>query len=488
MSEAPWHRAKSLFVGWVPNVLGHISFSLIGRNTRPVAHCASAQNESSHQCVVAHQKRQSDDYALHRWITAWTRPKSIHDWILIANTDEISYPSAKNIPAVDPENDICRDPRGMLVGTIFCLIGDPWRATGFFGQFGFRIRRFLLRWSIRRIIRRASRTDGKHDAGKAALSARLDRARASGFRFGEIFVSLVRTGEARFWTADEALIDDHWTEVQLACIAYFFIKDIAHLHTHHHVSQDGMVPFHEIGEGGERDWQRQTLWALSRSIEENVRSMSRESLRSAIGIIPYAENFHSLYSGMIRKPGKLHEFERIPDHELDHYSFEPLRKLIAVTLESNTWNLGLRTAKIAAFFPITLSCVIAINALGSSRGNHTQWPGFLHKVAENNPATLVLSILATLWLAFRLAYKQHDTSDPWLFAFYRTFTRATKSVLVTFTRWFGVPYWMSVVLLITIQGLVLWSISLAMAFVLARAEPWGQWLIDHWLMIEHWVQ
>lgn len=469
--DADWANAPTQFVGWVPNVLGHLSFSLIGHGTPPDAHCACAEIGATQE-VVAFQTRQADDRAVHRWIARWTRPRSVHDWLLISKSAAASYPSSKNSPAARPKLDIFEDKRGMLRGTIHLLGGKSWKTSGFWGQFAFRRKRFEYRSAIIRALRDLRRSDTQSSSPDATAERILAEAKENGLEFGRVEFCLFRTGEVRIWFADDQPVANDGAMRTVAKIAYFFLKDIAHLHTHHHHSQDGMIPFCQLESHdaeGEKSWQRRTIWALSRSIEEYVRRGTRTDLKAAIGMIPYAESFHSLYGGLYREPGELNQFEAIQDHEFDHYSFEGLRKMVASLLDSRNSTLTIRTALAAALIPITLSSIIAVNAVGNSTDKHAQWPVCLKAITSNYPLWVVPIIWALLLLVYGIAYREARLDEA-VFMPVRTFTRMAKAIAVSLNRLIGFPPRVGYFLILAAQLGGLWILV-----KFALDLPWRFW-------------
>jgi hypothetical protein len=479
--NAPWANARDQFVGWVPNVLGHLSFSLIGRGVTPDAICACAEF-GGNQEVVAFQTRQADDGILHPLITRWTRPPSIHEWLLIAKSEAGSYPSSKNSPAHVPDLDIYDDPRGMLRGTINILVSKDWSESGFWGQFVQRWRAWRFRSTIIRTLRKLGRSDSAQTSPVADIESVLaafqtSKTKNEGLEFRQIEFCLFRTGEARIWFKDENTFEDDGGRQIVAKIAYFFLKDIAHLHTHHHHSQDGMLPFCRLeshDSEGEKAWQRRTIWALSRSIEEYVRRGTRADLRAALGMIPYAESFHSLYGGLHRRPSQFGKFDRIEDHEFDHYSFESLRKMIASLLDARSSTLTARAALATAAIPITLSSIIAVNAVGTSETveklgksvvRHPQWPAMIKDMAFAYPHAIVPSILVLMFAIYKIAYREAGQSE-WFFTPARMVTRLIKATIVTLNRYIPFPPIAGYGIVLAAQAVAIWySLRTAVALL-----------------------
>lgn len=435
MSNAPWHGIERQYVGWVPNVLGHISFSLIGQRTFPQAYCTTYECDDGRQLVAAYQRRHADDYAWPKWISRWTRPRSVHDWFFLGETEEISYPSAKEAPAYDPNCHRFQDNRGMLSGYVH-VIAPSEDMSGLRQNIEFRLNRWRLRSRIRHAISTVSRSDSKSNLQNRMLLNIFQKG-VDEFTLPTACVRacLVRTGEVRFWFDEVSGEGDRASHDAVAQIAYYFLKDISHLHTNHAHSQDSMVPFLPIDGAtlaGEKEWQRRTIWALTRSAEELIRQGTRRSLRSALGLLPFAENFHSLYGGMVRAPGSRHKFVSIKDHEFDHYNFEGMRKLVSCALDAKISDLTRKAAMWSITIPISLATITGISNLAGGP-NLPHWSQKLKFFTQNHPQWALLAVLFILWVIFSWTYGERD-DQGFPFGPYRAFTRAFRAMTVSATR------------------------------------------------------
>lgn len=433
MSQTPWELASIQYAGWIPNALGHLSFSLIGQGTRPKAYAAAREGHADGQHVIAHHTRVVGDYALPNWIMRWFRLGAVHDWLLVGSTAPANYPSSKKIPAVS----VFVDDRGMLRGTIYFLAQIN-------RELSTRRQRWRTRWlrwrflgNAKRITRELIGSHGKHplpEKYNCRMEALIRIFEAKRLQFTHIHFALIRTGEARFWVEENVPFENDRSRDAAIKSAYLFLKDVTHRHVHHHHSQDSLLPLVRIRPGGEIEWQRQTIWALSRSIEDNIRRCRRKTLRGALGMIPFAENFHALYSGLMRSPDGRDGFK--PVNNLDHYSYEALRKSVTIQLETRSWWLAGMTAVTASFFAITLSAVIAIKSISSD--GRPDWPDYLASTISVHPAWTVVIVWAGLWICVEAIYREAmvDTSPFMFVRFARRFALATT---VSLYRWIGLP-------------------------------------------------
>jgi hypothetical protein len=428
VTRTPWVGAIPQYAGWVPNALGHLSFSLIGQGTLPGATAVARGTKTGENHVAVHQTRSVDDYGLPHWIMRWFRFGTTHDWTLVGSTAPANYPNSNK----GSTELVFKDDRGMLRGQIFMLPEVSYKGSTRQERKKARKVRSLYRKEASQIILRARRMpngQGPADRQNQDLRALNNRLQAEGVKIGTIEFALLRTGEVRFWIIDATPFDAETDEEASIKIAYLFLKDVAHRHAHHHHSQDSLLPLTRVDGGHEIEWQRQSIWALSRSIEDNLRRGKRKALRAALGMMPYAENFHQLHSNLVRSAKGKDGFEKTD--ELDHYSYESLRKSVTVQLETRSWWLAGMTAASASFFAICLSSVIAITNLAPNREAH--WPAPFAEAVAARPILVILFILLLLWMTFEVVYREAVT-DSVLFRPMRFITRLSIATAVSLTR------------------------------------------------------
>ena len=124
--------------------------------------------------------------------------------------------------------------------------------------------------------------------------------------------ALFRTGEVRVWYDLNDLFGRDCTaqplsrqELVMAAAfpaqAYFFLKDISHLHFHHEPDSDQLLPFTKLQSGAtdavhkanELKWRRETLWGLAHVVSQYRRQNSLYDHKKVLGVLAYADAFQS---------------------------------------------------------------------------------------------------------------------------------------------------------------------------------------------------
>lgn len=419
-------------IGWIPSADGHLSFSLIGAGTSPACHRFSAMvptddNSAAQRKVAAFQLRRNRDRP---WLFRRFSNEARHHWLLVGDSLRASY-------YTDPgEPHPILDHQGMLRGRIVFIphqvdaeLGDPLHI----GQ-----AKLTLQWkTVRAGIEQALRPSRPADdpAAFTELEAEIERMRELKFVTTTIEFALFRTGELRLWmTADEiAKVEpdgnypktDFYLGMEeipkshsLLRQAYYFVKDAAHHHVHHDGATDQIIPlvFHPDDDANpqiagqpsinEQRWHRETLWGLSRTIEELVRKGTRETLRNALGFICFAESYQSTLAGYVRNNGSLNHFTRICDFHL--YDFKSLRESVRIALERKTWSLPGKAAMAGSILAVGLSSLIATNAVGSHQGvdNSAMWDGWFARILYHAPYLLPLICSALITGVFFWIYSE----------------------------------------------------------------------------------
>ncbi|MCW3847869.1 hypothetical protein OF829_11515 [Sphingomonas sp. LB-2] len=438
----PWAGAALNCIGWIPSADGHLSFSMIGAGTRPPCHRFSAMvpngdMSGAQRKVAAFQLRRNTDLP---WFFRRFSKQARHHWLLAGDSLAASYYTDPGKP------HHILDHQGMLRGRIIFIpyqedapTGDPLHI----GQ-----AELTRQWEgVRKGIQRALRANRRADDQAAfhELEREIERMSELKFETTTIEFALFRTGELRLWiTADEIVTvepDDNYPRTDLYVgmdeipyshsllrQAYYFVKDAVHHHVHHDGESDQIIPlvFHPDEDSdpevkgepsvSEQRWHRETLWGLSRTIEELVRKGTRETLRNALGFMCFAESFQSTLTGHVRKNGSLNHFAKICDFH--QYDFKNLRESVKIALDRKSWSLPGRAAMVGSVLAVGLSSLIAANAIGNHPhpNEASMWEGWFSRFLYQAPYALPLICSGLITAAFLWIYSE-----------------------VEFTRWFFGP-------------------------------------------------
>ena len=114
----PWQSADHSFVGWVPTILGHLSFSMVGKKVRWTAHRCFNDLDSGtgERQVILHQRRISQDLPLWDFLVKQFKPNVVQDFILVSKT------AVAQIPFVEGEKvRHLTDSQGVLHGFVYVV-------------------------------------------------------------------------------------------------------------------------------------------------------------------------------------------------------------------------------------------------------------------------------------------------------------------------------------------------------------------------------
>lgn len=489
-SAPPWASAALHCIGWIPTADGHLSFSLIGEGTSPVCDRYSAMIPNGDKAkairkVGLFQERRNIDIP---WLFRVFSGEARHHWLLVGEAKPASY-------YTDPgEPHKILDQQGMLRGQIIFVpyqsnndkprqaghSDTPDRDNDQIGKLDLEERSERIRSQIATTLRPSRKADDA--VAFEELEGEVKQLLDGLLTATAIEFALFRTGELRLWlTADEiaklestddypkddnyAGLDEIPNSHSLLRQAYYFVKDAVHQHVHHDGQSDQIVPpvfypYEPPSDEGEQAsvceqrWHRETLWGLSRAIDELVRKGSRETLRNALGFICFAESFQTTLSGHVRRNGYFNQFVAISNFH--QYDFKSLRESVRTALDRKSWNLAIKTAMVSSVFAVALSSLIATNAVA----NHPQpsepsmWSGPLAQWLYHYPAAFPVACAATITLLFLWVYSE----EPFLrrlFYFAHSWNRLGRAHVryaLTNYNWRGKSYF--ALLLITIFYLV----------------------------------
>ena len=465
--EAPWLGAEDAYVGWVPNVRSHLSFSLIA-SARHIEAFTRAYSERpkrpAQRLVVVYQERISHDLPWSARSIRKDRPDLVHQWVLEGRTRSTRLPVLGSSEIEKDAVDGCwlatePDRQGMLLGRVHVLPHQEdadarHRQTAAISA----IRRLIDRpSSIVRDASAADRTDRELDELVASLAQEL---RECTHRV-EVEFALMRTGELRLWYSTEttpALDADRL--FQIAEQAYFFIKDAVHDHTHHDPSSDQITPLtrvkqdrRESGHGNEIAWRRETLWSLSREIERLQRKNGLISLRQSLGVIAYAEAFQNYLMGHERDETMPTRFR--PATGVHDYDFKHLKDSVKASIDVASAKQSQRVQMILAGGGTFISMAsLATSLVNGHNGVARAWeeprshyvglevPEGLLRFLVSNP--LLAGALAAIALLVAVSYVLADGEGGLFNPFQRVISQHARAASVSLGKTDLAAYWWDV--------------------------------------------
>jgi hypothetical protein len=333
----PWLKSQYSFVGWVPNVSGHLSFGLIchGGEPLPLNHQIEKTGE---RAIVVHRRRSAEDFPLPGSFIGRFRRSVTLDYIIAARTATAKTPfvSVDEIAERVEEN-------GVLTGILLVLPrdSDPEVAAKSAGVIE----------EIDIAIGAAITCATKDEEIAANQLPENIRDRSSEWQkeiaCHRVNFALFRTGELRIWFdlddflgRDTKLFPTNETErlaaEYLPSQMYFCVKDLVHRHYHHDPHTDQLLDFYRLDTGAENvddiSWRVNTLRGLAKVVVEFRHSDAPTSNKKALGVLAYADAFQSLLAKLARdetadKPMRLHSGVILYDFNHVRASIEALDAL-----------------------------------------------------------------------------------------------------------------------------------------------------------------
>lgn len=201
MGWTKWAKAARSYAGWVPNVGSHLSFSLIGADSRTTVTRLTRDHReldgSVGRMVCLIDKRQTDDFLWPPEVMRLCEPSVVQHFAMVAMTEPVPVPTGFKEDHLRDENGFCvgklvetdLDEQGALVGRIHILphYSDP-------GQ------RLIQRWMIEEISGLLAQPAPKTKTDQLALLTDVERCvRWRSPAAISIDFALMRTGEIRMW-------------------------------------------------------------------------------------------------------------------------------------------------------------------------------------------------------------------------------------------------------------------------------------------------
>lgn len=367
----PWETAEAAWVGWIPTVSGHLSFSLIGNHADEAGHIVlnGDKPRPDGRVVLVKQHRRNKDFGYWSWIAEKVLKDTAQDYVLIGHTEAAARPE------FDPRTGrltSISDARGCLRGSIYWLPYDEDKehrnqlrtALSDLAAESQRIGRLFEAQAQAALDEIEPWTRARFDPFVAELEAEdgTKIRRALKFEF-----ALFRTGECRLW------YDHNHVDVEalheIARQIFYFLKAIAHAHSHHGEEADQMIHLartkpglHQDPKSNETGWRNETQWGLSRVFEQLHRKTGLMSQRRSLGVLAYADAFQASLSRVMRTPGEEDVFEE--DVNVALYDNKHRRDSVNALIEYHSFKATVATQIYA----------LAITILFASAG---LWYGFV---------------------------------------------------------------------------------------------------------------
>lgn len=285
------------YSGWVPTVTGNLSFTTIGCGSFPTK---SLRRDTENGYAV-YQRRDLLDvlvpYADDAQVAAFFR-EHIANWVL-GISGKFSFVL---LAETAESSDACSGKILMISDAVSPGVGKLIRA-----QF----------------------TDSIADTSRR----QIEEVCSSGILFTAKF-RLERRGHVEIETDDAATkeyADSASLDHLLANQAFYFLKDIAHVHQHHEPKHDAITEVHRV-EADDTQWIYSTEHDLYRAIIRYKRFRNEKALFRASGILAYAKSFERCYSKQTDSPRSynakdLEQSLQVSREEIKHFDQKRLSRI-----------------------------------------------------------------------------------------------------------------------------------------------------------------
>nr|WP_047165990.1 hypothetical protein [Sphingomonas sp. Y57] len=343
---APWQGPVHAYAGWIPTISGHLSFSLFGTRELGLGRCRTFNRRTSDgegRVVGVLHRRAAADSIIPRELMRIFHPAVEQEFLLIGQTAPAKTPFFR-----DGALETSSDRQGVLTGLIIVIPHDTKRDNK-------RARRALLA-AIRKLI--DDETTPAEQIPPAVLNL-VEAAKSATISVGSYQMSfaLFRTGEFRLWFDLKQYFGSN-TRAQVAAVAgtpeseavrvfpsqaYFFVKDVSHLHYHHAPGSDQLLPLTQVKwpataqdlELSETKWRRETLWGLARVVAQYRRRSTIPDFHKALGVLAYADAFQATLARIRRREKPEDGFE--DKINLSTYDFDHMRSSIEAREGLASW-------------------------------------------------------------------------------------------------------------------------------------------------------
>lgn len=368
------------FRGWVPNIVGHISFSLIGTPRQP-RHCQLTNFPSRKQgsgrmwrIILCRQRRNLSDNLFFSRLD-FLAPGLSHsfDFTVISRS---GYKETENV--------------GFISGWIFLH-----RTLGPWGKLraklpgasriplGPLLTQLQLRSGNVLELLRSQRQSLLQDAD-FAVAFRLSRTGAATF----IVPQSLQDQDVRI--ADGVSIPTEDALRTLTAQCFYFLRDITHRHYHHNARSDTITSVWSDNNKGR--WIRETLYELYKRVilARGVKYPSAQE--NALGILAYADAFEREIAG---------PFRDLPQHSrfyVPKYENAEIKASIGAALEAKRRLRTQKNVAAAAIPAITISVLVMSNAVFAGGNSSGPISTLIDSLKSNEWYVVAIFVGAVYWV------------------------------------------------------------------------------------------
>ncbi len=317
----------SSYDGWIPNVLGRLSYSIAGQSGSPSRIVFEGDLEDAGINFICYQKRNLSDTSV-PFLSEWPWPRLLVDRYVYGKDGRFYFACYLTYDKVADE----------LHGRAYCFVRSEWERP----KAALRVAMTTLHDAhlgtpfdfINSVDARVS-----HHA-HAACSLRIRRN-------GHITLEMLRTPQ------DNQLLMFRDAEQAFASQLYFFVRDLLHTHKFHSRTTDRILDVYR-----DAGWQHRVNYALARKSIRLRRNAKALALHRSLGILSYLKSFRSSVmteSERSALPFSIDEFVSSVNH------YQPLAKI-----EEDRYFLNRAQTLINRFLAI---CAVLITAAVTIGGN-----------------------------------------------------------------------------------------------------------------------
>lgn len=301
----PWLAAPYSFVGWVPNVSGHLSFGLICPNGESLA-LNRQPGGSGERAIVVHRRRSAEDFPLPGSWVGLVRRSATLDYVVAARTSAAQTPLF-----IADKLEERTEANGVLTGVILAIPRDTDSETSELRD------AFLSNIDAAIGAAVAGKTEADEERADGLPEWVRDQAVLAQRQIAchRVNFAMFRTGELRLWFdldeflgRDTAIVPatdpEKLAAEYLPSQMYFCLKDLTHRHYHHDPQTDQLLDLHRVDTSGnvaeDVEWRIDTLRGLAKVVVEFRHSNVPTSNKKALGVLAYANAFQSLLARIER--------------------------------------------------------------------------------------------------------------------------------------------------------------------------------------------
>lgn len=195
---------------------------------------------------------------------------------------------------------------------------------------------------------------------------------------------------------------------------FFYLKDVSHVHQHHHPRTDTIIDLHECDEN--EKWIQETIRSLYRKVLRFKRNLTEESCLSSLGVLAYLKTFRSILEKKLKIKKEKIEHLSLEDDNLEKSIYVALDKIKSKKSYKIIFRSELQTI-VLGFIGLSISVIglASLLKIEIKSNENSKWLESFSEYVIYNPlyffGVVFIVVIFILWTSGAIPWKAWEWFD-----------------------------------------------------------------------------